>query len=202
MTLFQLSYALLWGLAILLVLASVVLLYLLANLKAQAGRAAGTSVGGHALVGHSIADLRCKEMHSGKPGLLGDHLGDRNVVICLSVSCGVCRGFLNDLLQRPSGGEVTFVALCMGELKYCKSLVSSVSSGSSRAGPVPLVVYDNNERREILTIGTPAALLVNKAGMVIDVLHPSSMEALIKTISTDISSAEAGLERRQLGRVA
>ena len=178
MTVFQLSYAMLWALALVLGLASVVLLYLLAQLQARAGQAsAGYGVN---LIGRPIPG-KAKDGFSGVSIDVRPFEHQSNIALVLSPDCSTCRNLMSELKANQSGdiAELPLWILCMGDFDRCQAAVSGL-----RFFPVLVQDVRDQEAIDLLRVGFPAAIVVNQAGIIIDVHHRMSINGIVAALKT------------------
>jgi hypothetical protein len=178
MTLFHMSYALLWGLALVLVLASVILLYLLAQLEARIGRATTAGYGIN-LIGSELSIALAKDALS---GVVPDTRAFRNklhVVLALTPGCGTCRRLINELKAEPHReiAGIPLMLLCMGGFEQCKAAVADL-----RLTTVCVLDVRDDATADLWLAGFPAALVVDEAGIVIDVRHPLTIKGVVAAV--------------------
>lgn len=100
MTLFQLSYLLLWVLALLLIPVSVILLYLLAQLGVQIKR---EGVGqGNNLIQRAMPAFPVTDLATGLIQSSGWYPGRTHVVLAVSAGCNSCRSLLQELSSKTA----------------------------------------------------------------------------------------------------
>jgi hypothetical protein len=177
MTLFQLSYLLLWVLAILLVPVAVILLYLLAQLE-RLHRREGVGYGNN-LIGRKFPAFSAVAASTGSVRPIDDYKDQLHVVLAVSSDCNTCRGLMAELasMTRHELSTVRLILLCMGDSGRCQEAVAEI-------GAVPVYIYDNREdaTEDLRFAGFPAALVVDESGMVVDVRHPLSIKAAVASI--------------------
>lgn len=173
MTLFQVSYLLLWALAIVLIPVSIVLLYLLAQLESQFKRE-GTGHGNN-LIGRKLPGFQVTNVRTGKVENGIGYPGQVHVVLALSDGCNTCRSLMRELAATPSADlkYIRLLVLCMGELEGCKKAVSDIHA-------VPTYVHDARVEAtaDLWMAGFPAALVVDASGIVVDVRHPLALKGV------------------------
>lgn len=90
MSIYQLSYGLLWALAIALIPVCFVLYRLMKKLRLQVLLQTARGVNGSVLLGQSLANLLCREIPSGQGRMLSHYLKEKNVLLLLSPHCSTC----------------------------------------------------------------------------------------------------------------
>ncbi len=177
MTLFQVSYLLLWTLAIALVPISAVLLYLLAQLEDQFKRE-GTGYGNN-LIGRKLPTFSAKDPSSGAVRDIHQFPNRIHVILALSPDCTTCRSLMKELSSTASSdlARIRLFVLCMGDLERCKAAVADVRS-------VPVLVHDEkgDSTSDLWFVGFPAALVIDESGVVVDVRHPLSVKGVIAAV--------------------
>jgi hypothetical protein len=194
MNLFQFSYVLLWLLALVLALASVVLLYLLAQLQARVART-GTGYGAK-FIGRQLPFSSAKDVHTSVTTRVPVFDHRPHVVLLLSPNCGTCRSLLDEITAATDGdvAGLPLLLLCMGSFDACKSAVAKIHS-------VPVLVLDvrNDETSDLWLAGFPAAFILDDTGVVIDVRHPLSLQGVMAAIGDAkwSGAAHAGFEHER-----
>lgn len=169
MTIFHLSYLLLWALALVLALASVVLLYLLAQLQTRSDR---SWVGYEArFLGRELTFSSAKDLRSGQEPASRPFRSRTHVVLILSPNCGSCSSLISELKSEPQNeiGGVPLLLLCTGEFERCKAAVTGV-----HLAQVLALNGRDDATKSILLLGSPTAVVVNEAGIVVDIRHSAS----------------------------
>lgn len=178
-TLFQASYVLLWVLALVLALASVVLLYLLAQLQTRAGHA--DTGYGIKLIGRPIPGTSEKDALSGVPMDTRPFDHERHIALVLSPDCSTCRSLMSELKANQSGdiAELPLWLLCMGDFERCQGAVADLRS-------FPVLVQDvrDEETIDLRLAGFPAALVLDETGTIVDVQHPLSIKDIVTVVET------------------
>lgn len=182
MTLFQLSYLALWILALVLVPVSVALLFMLGQLREQAGPGYR-----HHLLGRKMPAFSAKDS-SGTERRIDEFLDKSRVVLVVSSGCDSCRKLLDDLALRPEEDleAIGLILVCVGDFRSC----SRALSGIHAIAALSLDPRDkNDETIDIILAGYPAALLLSDAGVIVDVRHPLSSKGLLAALERVEASA-------------
>lgn len=177
MTLFQLSYLLLWVLAVFQTAVSVIAVYLLAQLRVQIMR---EGVGqGNNLIERPMPVFPVTDIASGLVQQSGWYTGQTHVVLAVSAGCGSCRGLLQELSSRSAAdlSEIHLLVLCMGDAELCKEEAKGIQA-------VPVYVHEVKveSSADLWRVGFPAALVVDEEGVVVDVRHPLSIKGLLAAV--------------------
>jgi hypothetical protein len=187
-TLFQLSYALLWILALVLVPVCVVLLYLLARLQATPRYAFPA---GAQLIGKKMPVFSAKDPRTGAPREVEAFRGQIHAILALSPDCGSCLRLMNELKSHPIGDltQARILLLCMGSLERCQAPIADIHS-------VPVLVLDvmDDKTEQLWLTGLPAVLIVNEAGVIVDVKHASTLHGVLTAIEDAVKSANPSSE--------
>jgi hypothetical protein len=201
MTLFHLSYLLLWLLAILLIPVSFVLVYLLAQLESQFRR---EGLGhGNNLIGRRLPTFGGIEAATGAAQRIDEVVrGQRYIILAVSAGCGSCASLIKELSSAQIGGisDIRILVLCMGEQGQCRSAMADL-----RSIPVYLLDARDDSTVDLWMVGFPAALFLDEFSIVADVRHPLTIRGLItaaenativsgeKATSTSAASISAGI---------
>jgi hypothetical protein len=176
-TLFQLSYLLLWVLAIVLVPISVILVYLLAQLGTQSKRD-GSGYGNN-LIGRQLPEFLAVDAASGFKSSIHIFPGQIHVVLALSSGCTSCKSLMQELSSASSHdvAEIRMLVLCMGDLETCGAAVAGIDS-------VPVYLHDvrDDSSADLWLAGFPAALVVDESGFVADIRHPLTVKGVIAAV--------------------
>lgn len=177
LTFFELSYALLWLLALVLVPVSVVLLYLHAQLQARSGRAFPS---GSQLIGRKMPVLAAKDLASGVARRIEEIPGRVHAVLLLMPDCGSCVGLMSELRSSSPRDivDIRLQVLCMGRLNRCQNAVAEIQSA-----PVLVLDTSDDESADFWRTGAPALLIVNELGTIIDVRRPSALSDIAQAIN-------------------
>lgn len=177
-TLFQLSYALLWMLALTLIPISIVLLYLLAQLQARGGHSLHDE---SKLIRQKMPDLSAQELPSGAVRPINELRGQLRVVLVLSPDCASCLRLIEEIRSvSPSDvASIPLLLLCKGQFERCRAVIADIQR-------VPALALDwrDAEAAGLRLAGVPAAIFVDHAGTVIDVRHPTSFREVITAIES------------------
>jgi hypothetical protein len=176
LTLFQLSYLLLWILAVALVVVAIVLLYLLAQLHSQLRLAPPRRVN---LVGLKFPAFSAKHPMSGETSDNRVFKGQLHAILAVSPNCGSCFRLINELKAccESDLAQVPILLLCLGSLERCRLAVDGIHS-------IQVLVLDvkDGEAKDLWLIGFPATVIVNEAGHIVDVSHPSTFRGVVSAI--------------------
>lgn len=182
MTLFQVSYLLLWIFAILLVPISIVLVYLLAQLETLFKR---EGLGhGNNLIDRKLPTFDVIDVSSGVVHRFDDVVrGQWHIILAVSAGCGSCASLLKELSSSPIGDifEIRPLVLCMGELDQCRSAVADL-----RSVPAYVLNVRDDSTIDLWMAGFPAVLIMDETGLVADVRHPLSIRGLVAAAETAV----------------
>ena len=186
MTLFQLSYLLLWVLALVLALASVVLLYLLARFQERVART-GTGYGAK-FIGRELPFSFAKDAHSGTATRVQAFEHRPHVVLLLSPDCGSCRSLLSELAAATEQhlADLPLSLVCVGSLDACQAAIAKIHS-------VAILLQDvrNGDPSDLRFVGFPAAFMLDDTGVVTDVRHPWSLQGVMAAVDDAVRSGGA-----------
>jgi hypothetical protein len=193
MTVFELSYALLWVLALVLVVATVLLLYLLAQLQEQFGRE--SSGFGNNLIGRKLPAFQPIDASTGVVRRLDEFGGHEHVILMLTPHCSACKSLAAELKNTSEGklASLRLLMLCMGGDADCRSVSREIRS-------VPVLLWDANDdaTSELWYVGFPAALIVDGDGLVVDVRHPLSIGGLASAVANSRRERVAYVPNRSI----
>jgi hypothetical protein len=68
----------------------------------------------------------------------------------------------------------------MGQLSMCQAMISA---SSARPDALSILVYEDVSDTDIFWVRWPAAIMVDKSGVVTDVRHPPSIASLVETLN-------------------
>lgn len=189
MSMYQLSYGLLWTLAIALMPVCFALYRLMKKLKFQVLLQTARGVNGRALLGQSLANLLCREVPSGQGRLLSHYLKEKNILLVISPHCNTCNVMLEDIRSYTpeKRGELNFITLCMARFNSCHEKDREAPSSDVAAIPFLSVSKDMMQRddNDLWDVGFPAILFLDNSGVIVDVRHPVSIRALMTSLKRE-----------------
>jgi hypothetical protein len=181
MTTFMLSYLLLWLLAILLVVATAVILYLSAQLEAKSALVTqGATLSLSKAVGSKAPKFAGYHVATGEAWGIETFRDHAHVVLAISPRCQACARLVRELTAIPKKEleGVRLVLLCTGDFEMCSAAVSKVHS-------VTAIVRDASDMANSYSwlSAVPAALIVDERGVVLDAEHPTSIRAVLMKLN-------------------
>jgi len=193
-TLFQLSYALLWILALVLIPISIVLLYLLAQLQPRSRLLLHDET---KMIGRKMPALSASELSSGVVRQISEFRGLLHVVLVLSPDCGPCLRLMEEIKSTSRGDPTQFslLLLCKGQFERCRAVVGDIQG-------FPVLAFDATgaETAGLWLAGVPATIIVDDAGTVVDVRHPASFGDVIAAVESTRTRG-GGIAEQERGMV-
>ncbi len=174
MTLFHLSYAGLWFVALILaVLVTVMVSQFSALLRlAETYDNQGILAGARQLTsGAALRSFGGRDIRSGAIRTSDEWLGAPFVVVALSPTCGACKTFVSELLSTGDviAGKESVIGICVGDKSACET------SSFAAVRSIPVLTVAEADVPEMVVTGLPLAIAVRADGIVTDVRHPTAV---------------------------